>query len=84
MAESLLASVAQLCDQITGPAKATRVATASTIFPRLRMKRVTFTILPPNQKLTKNMTKWDSAHKFGQASTVQDKIRCHNDDVQFV
>ena len=48
-----------------------RLATASAILPRLRMKKVVIAIVPRGQKLTKEMTKWDSAHKFGMASTAQ-------------
>ena len=36
-------------------------------------KKVTITILPRNQKLTEDKTKWDSAHQFGTASTAQYK-----------
>ena len=34
-------------------------------------KKTTIAILPRDQKLTKDLTKWDSAHKFGMASTAQ-------------
>ena len=56
-----------------------RLTRLATILSRLHVKKVTISILPCDQKLTKDMTKWDSAHKFGTASTAQCPV--HNKDV---
>ena len=62
-----------------GPVKASKACNSQCDLAKLLVKKATIAIMPHDQKLTKDLTKWDSAHTFGMASTAQYMIRCHND-----
>ena len=66
-------SASQPCDRITGIIVASTARNSLRDLDKTREKKATIAILPRDQKLTKDKTKWDSAHKFGTASTVQYK-----------
>ena len=56
-----------------GSVKASKACNSQHDLPRLLAKKATIAILSGNQKLTKDLTKWDSAHKFGMSSPAQYK-----------
>ena len=66
-------SAAQPCDRITGIVVASTARNSLRDLAKTRAKKATIAILPRDQKLTEDKTKWDSAHKFGTASTAQYK-----------
>ncbi len=66
-------SPAQPCDQITGIVVSSTACNILRDLARTRTKKATIALLPCDQKLTDDKTKWDSAHKFGTASTAKYK-----------
>ena len=63
-------SSAQPGDRITGIVVANTARNSLRDLDKTRAKKATIAILPRDQKLTEDKTKWDSAHKFGTASTA--------------
>ena len=58
-----------------GPVKASKTRNRQHNLAKTVHEESDFTILPCDQKLTEDMTKRDSAHKFGTASTAHFKTK---------